>query len=243
MKNEFTNRLGMFNTSVTTLNKDSHKAVWFQQDPKIFTTKVTEAVQLVADLAAFCQKQSTVITGSAGDKAREVAEAEDAAHPIARALVQWFRDQRDETNAAKVDLSFSDLRRLRDQELLAQLNIILGLAQSVTGGTQSTQAAEYGLTVAKATALAKEITDFANIINAPQANIADRKALTAQLRARFNEVEGKFAALDDLILNFDGTAVGHALVAAYQASRIVRDLGGSPSKPTPAPVTPTTTST
>ena len=238
MKNELTNRLGMFNTSLTTLNKDTYKAVWFQKDPKIFTAKVAEAGQAVADLSDFCEKQSTIITGSAEDKAREAAEAEDAAHPIARALVQWFRDAKDETNAAKVDLSLSDLRRLRDQNLLAQLNITLALAQAITGGAKAAQAVDYGLTPAKITALAKEITDFANIINAPQANIADRKSLTAQLRVKFNEVEEKFAALDDLILNFNGTVAGDALVAAYQAARVVRDLGGSPTKPTPSP-TPT----
>jgi hypothetical protein len=235
MKNEFTNRLGMFNTSLTTLNKDPFKAVWFQQDPKIFTAKVAEAGQAVTDLKEFCKKQSIIITGSAEDKAREAAEAEDAAYPIARALVQWFRDQKDETNAAKVDLSLTDLRRMRDQDLLAQLNTTLELAQGVTGGAQAVQAAAYGLTVAKVAALASEIADFAEFINAPQSSIADRKALTMQLRVKFNAVEEKFAALDDLILNFNTTAPAHALVAAYQAARVVRDIGGSPSAPTPTP--------
>jgi hypothetical protein len=239
MKNEFTNRLGMFNTSLTTLNTDEHKPVWFQKDPKIFTAKVAEAGQAYEDLSKFCQKQALILIGSAEDKAREAAEAEDAAYPIARALVQWFRDQKDETNAAKVDFSLTDLRRMRDQDLLAQLNTTLELAQGVTSGAQATQAADYGLTAAKVTALGKEIEDYAKYINAPQASIADRKALTAQLRKQFNAVEQKFASLDDLILNFNGTPAGHALVAAYQAARIVRDLGGSPAKPEPVPaVTP-----
>jgi hypothetical protein len=235
MRNEFTNRSGMFNTSLTTLNKDAYKAVWFQQDPKIFTTKVAEAGQAYGDLSEFCKKQAVDITGSAEDKAREAAEAEDAAYPIARALVQWFRDQKDETSAAKVDFSLTDLRRLRDQELLAQLNTTLELAQGVTSGASATQVADYGLTAAKVTALGKEIADFRQIINAPQASIADRKALTTQMRTKFNAVEQKFAALDDLILNFNGTAAGRALVAAYQAARVVRDLGGSPSTPAPTP--------
>lgn len=159
MKNDLTNRLGMFNTSLTMLNKDEHKAVWYQQDPKIFTAKVAEAQSAYDNLADFCKKQSIVITGSAGDKAREAAEAEDAAHPIARALVQWFRDQKDETSAAKVNFTLSDLRRMRDQDLLAQLNITLALAQGVTGGAQAAQAFDYGLTPEKVTALAKEKGD------------------------------------------------------------------------------------
>lgn len=238
MKAEFINRLGMFNTSIVTLNVDVHKVVWFQQDPKIFTTKVAEVTQAIEDLKEFCRKQGIDITGAALDKEREAVEAEDAAHPIARALVQWFRDLKDETNAAKVDLSLTDWRRLRDQELLAELNTTLGLAQGVTGGAQAVAAVGYGLTPAKVLALSKEIDDIKAFINAPQASIADRKALTLQLRARFNVVEEKFASLDDLILNFKGTAAGRALVGAYQAARIVRDLGTGHTQTPPTPTPP-----
>src|SRR5438874_8742642 len=40
--------------------------------------------------------------------------------------------------------------------------------------------------------------------------------------------------LDNLILQFNGTAAGRALIAAYQASRVVRDLGAGPG-PQPQP--------
>ncbi len=53
------------------------------------------------------------------------------------------------------------------------------------------------------------------------------------MRAKFNAVEAKFDSLDNLILQFNGTAAGRALVAAYQAARIVRDLGVGPKPPKP----------
>lgn len=202
--------------------------------PQKFTPKVAEAGQACEDLSEFCKKQSGVITGSAEDKAREAAGAEAAAHPIARAQGKWFLDQKNETSAAKVDFSLTALRRRRDQELLAQLNTTLELAQGVTGGTLATTAADYGLTVAKVTALSKGVADFRQIINAPQSSIADRKVLTTQMRAKFKAVAQKFAAMDDLIPNVNSTATGQALVAAYQAARVVRDFGGSPGTPTPA---------
>jgi hypothetical protein len=44
--------------------------------------------------------------------------------------------------------------------------------------------------------------------------------------------------LDNLILQFGGSDAGRKLIAAYQAARIVRDLGAGPSPkqpPTPPP--------
>ena len=57
----------------------------------------------------------------------------------------------------------------------------------------------------------KEVEEYAAVIAAPQAGIADRKALTGQLRDRFNAVEDKFAMLDDMILQFNPTPAGLSL--------------------------------
>ena len=75
MKDEFTNRLGMFDTTLANLNKVENKAVWFQQPPVVFTAKVTDAATAVEDLRAFCRKPETAITGAAKDKELEGKEA------------------------------------------------------------------------------------------------------------------------------------------------------------------------
>ncbi len=134
MKDEFTNRLGMFDTTLLNLNTDNNKAVWFQQPPVIFTTKTAEATAAVADLRAFCVPQQTAITGAAVDKEREGREAIAVAHPLARAPVTWFRDEADETNAAKVDLQESGWRRLRDQQVVDMGRLVRELAQEVVAG-------------------------------------------------------------------------------------------------------------
>jgi hypothetical protein len=113
-----------------------------------------------------------------------------------------------------------------------QLDLTLSLAHGVTTGPQAA-AAEYGITAAKEAVLDKEIKDYAVVMATPQASIADRKSLTEQMRAKFNAVEGKFDSLDNLVLQFNGTAAGRALIAAYQAARIVRDLGAGPKPPKP----------
>ena len=156
---------------------------------------------------------------------------------MGRALVTWFRDQGDETNAAKLDLSESAWRRLRDEQLLEKGRLVRDLGQGVVGGAKAAQAAEYGITAASVGSVDKEVEEYGKVVSAPQASIADRKSLTGQMRTKFNAVEAKFVALDDLILQFNATAAGRALIAAYQVARIVRDLGVGP-KPQPQPPAP-----
>jgi hypothetical protein len=232
------NRLGAFKTTLSTLNSAENKPVWFQKDPLVFTTKVDQAASAVAELEKFCQAQGTVNTGAAAQKAKEAAEAEAAAFQMACALVEWFNDQNDKTSAGKMDLSRSELHALRDEALRNQLQTTLDLAQGVVSGPQAADAAKYGITVAKVQALGKEIQEFVDVLAAPQAGIADRKALTGAMRDRFNAVAAKFSSLDNLILQFGGSDAGRKLIAAYQAARIVRDLGAGPSPkqpPTPPP--------
>ncbi len=242
MKDEFTNRLGMFDTTLLNLNTTANKAVWFEKDPLIFTAKVATATAGVVELRKFCVKQSTDITGSALDKKREGDEAIAVAHRLSRALVTWFRDQSDETNATKVDLQESGWARLRDQEQVDQGRLVRDLAQGVVAGPKSADAAAYGITAIAVASVNKEVEEYAAVVSAPQLSIADRKSLTQQMRDRFNAVEGLFVALDDLILQFSGTEAGRALIASHQAARIVRDLGagpGEPEAPAPAPEAPT----
>ncbi|MBI3876193.1 MAG: hypothetical protein HY300_09615 [Verrucomicrobia bacterium] len=238
MKDEFTNRLGMFDTTLLNLNTTTHKAVWFQPPPLVFTAKVADATSALVDLRAFCGRQTTDITGAAVDKEREGKEAIAVAHTLGRALVTWFRDQADETNAAKVDLPESGWRRLRGEELLAKGRLARDLAQGVVSGPKAAQAVDYGITAEAVTSVNKEVEEYGAVISAPQASIADRKSLTQAMRDRFNAVEAKFAALDDMILQFGGTVAGRDLIASHQEARIIRDLGagpGQPASPTPPP--------
>jgi len=229
----------MFDTSLVNLNKPEHKLIWENQPPLVFTQKVTAAATAVTDLRAFCRKQETDITGAAVDKHREEREAIETAHALARALVTWFRDQNDETNAAKLDLSQSRWRALRDQQLLEKGRLVKQLADGVLAGPNAAQALTYGITATAATAVNKEVEEYAAVISAPQADIADRKATTGQLRAQFNAVEAKFAVLDDLILQYGTTPAGRSMVLAYQAARTVLDLGAGPQPPPPPTPPPT----
>ena len=102
--------------------------------------------------------------------------------------------------------------------------------------SDATALAEYDLTPADATLLAKELAEFENITVDPAAAISRRRALTLALRPKFAEIGRLLKKMDRLVLRFRKTEPGAAFANAWAASRIVRDLGGSaPAEPAPAP--------
>lgn len=235
MKNEFANRLGSFQTALGILQDPKRKAIWFQLNPVIFTDKVTAALAAVGALETFCQQQGIIPVGPAQDKGREEKLLDDLAHSLARALVTWFTDQKDLTSAAEVDFTPSDWLRFRDEDLLGKARLVRDLANGVIAGPKTADAAKYDITADSVKVVDDEITAYAKFITAPQQAQSDRHSLTRQLRVRFSAVDDMMVQIDDLILRFNGTADGQAMIAAYQAARIIRNLGTrhEPDAPTP----------
>ena len=153
--------------------------------------------------------------------------------PTVPVLAIWLRDQGDEENAAKVDLTLSGWRGLRDQQLLEKSRLVHQLGEAVTGGPDAEAAAAYGITTEALAKLKKETDDYDAVITAPQQAIAERTARTQQLRQRFNAVESQFQVFDRPIELFRATPEGRDMIAAWQASRVIRDLGHGPSSQAP----------
>ena len=182
MQDEFINRLNMFTTSLDYLEEDDRPAIWQGQPPEIFTTKVTEATLMVAELAKVQQGQEADITGRADEKEREERELEDAAHELGQALAIYHRDRGEESEAGEVDLTITQWRQLRHQQLLQKSQLVVDRATAASSGATAVDAAKYGITPATVQALVKERGDFEAIVNAPATAIAVRKALTQGFR-------------------------------------------------------------
>lgn len=238
MQDEFTNRLTGFTTSLDTLFLEENKPVWQGQAPEIFEEKVEEAKIMIEEIQTAQKDQEAGIEGAAEEKEREEDELEDAAYVLAQALVLYFRDHQQEAEAGALDLTPSDWDGLRDQQLLTKSQLVIEQAQALIAGADAVTAAKYGINAAAVAALTKERGDFDEIINAPAVAIAIRKALTKGFRPAFKLAEKKFKDLDKLILQFRGTSLGKALIAAWKNARQVKDAGhgpGTPATPTPPP--------
>jgi hypothetical protein len=235
MINEFANRQNMHLAIVALLADPAHQAAWKDQPPTAFTTRAASLVPMVNALTAFIAQQQAATTGYAADKEREENELETVAHEISEALADWYEDQSREADAEKIALSLSGWQRLRDVALIARAKL---LHQSLTAALaeDATALAEYGLTAEDATLLAKETTDFETIVANPAAAISGRKALTTALRPKFREVGNLLGKMDRLVLRFRKSESGARFAAAWQATRIIRNLGEAEPESPVAPV-------
>ena len=227
MNDNLVNRLSMFQASIRTLDK--YKDVWFEKTPRIFTAKLEAAVVAVSELELLGQRQEEDTRGATEAKQRAESDLEEAAYVLGGTLAIWFYDQQHEEQAAKVALTQSEWRRLRSQQLLEKARLVLRLSQEVVAGHDAEQAAEYGISAETLGSYEKAVEEYHRLVTASDQSIAGRKALTAELPRRFNEVADQFEVLDQLILQFGVTAEGRDLVSAYQAARVIRDRGRRPS--------------
>jgi hypothetical protein len=236
MKNEFANRQNMHLTVLKLIDTSEHEAAWKDQKPTAFTTRAAQFRPLVHALTDLIAGQQTATTGYAETKEREEQELEALAHEIGQTLADWYEENGREGDSAQIDLSLTAWQRLRDTELIAKARLLHGKLAAALA-ENPTELAEYDLTPADATLLAKELADFEKITADPSAAISRRSALTATLRPRFAEVGQLLKKMDRLVLRFRRTEPGAEFANAWTASRIIRDLGGS-APAVPSPVTP-----
>ena len=228
MDDRIANQLASYRTRLACLDQTAHAAIWENQPPQIFTTKVGEARALTDDLIALAARQSAPTTGSAADKRREERELEDEAHKVARALTSYARDQNDETLAAKYDVPRSSWRNMRDEALLQKAGQLRDDANTAVTGPDAANADQYGINPAAVASLSSEADDYEGFIVAPQDATADRSALTAALPVKSREVRAKFDELEDFLPQFRGTPAGDEFVDAYLASTQIVDRGHGP---------------
>jgi hypothetical protein len=236
MKNEFANRQNMHLAVLSLLADPAHLPAWKDLNPTAFTARAAELGPMVDALTDLIAGQQADTTGHAADKDREEEELETVAHEISQALAGWFEDQGRVADAAQIDLSRSTWQGLRDADLIAKARLLHGKLSAALA-EDAAALLDYGLSPADATLLAKETADFEAIVANPAAAISGRKALTSSLRPKFREVTALLAKMDRLVLRFRKSEPGTRFADAWQATRIVRDLGEA-AAPQPAPPTP-----
>lgn len=232
MNSRLQNQLTMIGSCITLANSTEHKSVWFEKDPADFGT---DLVAIQTDYGTITAKaaQADAAAGGAAD-AKAVAETalEDAAYVLARALAVHFKKSGNLTDRAKVDLSKSEIMKLRTQELV---NKTIAIRDLGTAAVSQTDAAKRGVTAARVAALTAAITAFSNVMNSPRGEIVNRSALLREIETDIAALLDRVNDLDDLVLQFDGTDAGQRFNEAWKGARIIVDSGSGHSTPAPAP--------
>lgn len=236
MKDEFSNRQSMHLTVVGFLDIPGNVPLWKNQRPLAFTTKAVLLKTKVEALGEIIRQQEAAITGYAEQKEREAQDVESLAQEIGSILAGYHEDAGREAEAAMTDYSATRWHTMRDTSLLEKARLVhQKLLASLD--TDAAGLEEHGLDAADATALLKEIGEYAEIIQSPQAAKASRKALTLSLRPRFREISLILQSMDRLAPRFRSTEAGKQFAASWKNARNIIDLGHgpAPTPPTPQP--------
>ena len=251
MKDTLVRKLDSFKAALAVSDEESFRPLWLDQLPVAFTEGVVAARERVAVLASQGADQTAGTSGST-DTLRDLrGRFEATLAPIARAVFRCLQSLDRLEDAARADLTPSDMRNARAQTLAGFGERILELAEPLTVAPAAGGAApgeKFGITAASVATLDALWERFSTVIGLPAGARARRKALTGQLPSAFSRVEEEFAILDDLILQFDDrTGPGHEFVEAWFNARRVQDTGrrsaraAEPARaisPAPAPASP-----
>ena len=218
----------MVGACLTVANSTDYKPVWTGNPPADFGTDMAQ-LQTNYGSVTVLAAQADAATGGGGDASSAAETAlENAAFMLARALANHFKKNGDLDNLGKMDVTKTDIVRLRKQVLLDKATAILTLASAAVSDPA---AAGRGVTAARIATLTAAIAAFGKVMNTPRGEIVNKSAL-------LREVE---TDMDDLALQFDGTDAGKRFIQAWKQARIIVDTGGGHSGTPPTPPTPPTT--
>ena len=226
----------MVSACLTVANSPEHKAVWFGNDPDDFGTDLAALATGYGGVLAKGAQAAAAAGGAADTKAVAETALEDLAYVLARALAVHFKKTGNLTARAQVDVSKSDLVKLRTQELVNKTTAIRDLG---TAAVSDTDAAKRGVTAPRIAALAAAITAFSNVMNSPRGEIVNRSALLREIETDIAALLDAVNDLDDLALQFDGTDEGKLFIEAWKRARIIVDSGTGHHAPAPTPPPPT----
>lgn len=234
MKDTLQNRLNMIDSCIRLAESAEFTPVW-QGSPIEFGADLQTLKGLYADASETALLAGAATTGAAVAKDQAETRLEDLAHPLARACVNHFSKTHDMENCAKVNFTKSALQGLRDRDLVDTTKIIRDCAQIAVAHAD---AGKRGITAEKIATLSGAITTFETLANTPRARIADRAALLRELTTQVGACMTQIISMDDVVLQFTGTAEGDRFVAAWEQARQIVDAGHGPGEEEPPAPTP-----
>ena len=229
MNLRLSNQTTMVGACITVAQSPDYKNVWLGNPPADFATELT---QLQTDYGAVMAKAALAdgATGGAADaKAAAESNLEDTAYVLARALAYHFKKTGDLNRLGKVDVSKSQIVQLRNQALASKTMEIRDVGADTVG---EPDAAGRGVTAARIAALTAAITSFSSVMSQPRGQIVNRSTLLKEVETDVAALVQKVSDMDDLVLQFDGTAAGQRFIEAWKRARAIVYSGGG-SGPTP----------
>lgn len=153
-------------------------------------------------------------------KAKKVTRAfvSKQALGVSGAIYAYAKKTGDQPLMAKTDIKKSKLIKLRDTELMIELNSI-----NVKGTELSSEIAKFGIPASKLDAYVRNIEIYSKAIGASGTGGAVKKGAFKTLSTLFEEADSIIDSMDRMVENYSDS---HAeFYAGYKAARKIKDLG------------------
>ena len=180
MKDTIANKMTSYNASLAVADYPENALIWQNQPPLAFNDGIAAARAAVVKLASDGAQQSGDTFGAAAALRALRKQFETSLHPLARATFQCLNNLGRTEDAAKVDLTPTDLHDARAVALAGLGETVLDLAEPLSKATGGQPAAgdNYGVTAANVTNMDDLWQKYSVAVGAPQGARAKRKALT-----------------------------------------------------------------
>jgi hypothetical protein len=244
MRDTKVNQMAMIGASIEVAEAAQNRAVWENQPPLDFGTGLAALKLAYVGTTAIASQAELTGGGAAVAKDAAETELEDKAFEVARALAFHFKKENDLVSRAKVDVTITAIRRLRDEALVSKTTEIRDLGKMAVASPNATGR---GITAATIMELTAAITAFATLRNGPRGQTVTRSSLLRELERRVAELVEAARDLDDLVVQFEKTSAGRVFSEAWKRARQIVDLGHRfepevpPSTPAPTPAQPVPT--
>ena len=221
----------MVGACITVANSTDYKPVWTGNPPADFGTDMVQLQTGYGNVTVLAAQADAATGGGDASAAAETA-LENAAFILARSLANHFKKNGDLDNLGKVNVTKTDIVRLRKQVLLDKATAILNLASAAVSDPN---AAGRGVTAARIATLTAAIAAFGKVMNTPRGQIVNKSALLREVETDTAALVQLATDMDDLALQFDGTDAGKRFIEAWKRARNIVDSGGGHSGTTPTP--------
>lgn len=166
-----------------------------------FATVLAAFIAETTALDTTAQLEAQVITGVAINKADLKQSLCTSAEVLAAALYAYATAEEDPILQEKAKYSYSDLFKLKDDELTLIVQNLHNDANTIVASLEN-----YGVTAATLTSLQNLIEEYSDTVSAPRNAAAQRKAYGTQLKTLFKEVDDILKKqLDKLAVQFKTT--------------------------------------
>lgn len=241
MNDLLTNRFRSVKACIGVANLDENRPVWEGIPPLGFGEDLAELTADYAVAEDIAARASSAAKGHADAKDEAEGPLETLCYKTARALSSHFKKSGDLTRLAKVNFKLGYYQKLRDQLLITAATDLISIG---TTARSETGAEKRGVTPALIAELQAALDKFSGVDSAPRTGIVNRSALLKDLDAKVAALMEQLEDLDDLVIQYDGTAAGRNFIAAWRQARLIVDSGHGPAADddgadTP-PVTPPT---